>query len=144
MGTIRTLSLLPEQRQNLLHAHRTGASHAFRNRCLVVLLKADPDQPRSDKDVGRITGMTHVSVASWLTRYDAEGLDGLRTRPGRGRKPILDPVRDLALVRKAVEQERQRLKEAKAIIEEATGKTLCRKTLRNFLKKTAAATSASV
>jgi len=143
MAKTHLVTLTAEQRSALRRTHRTAASHALRCRCLVVLLKADAEQPRTNTDIARITGMSHVSVASWLKRYADEGLDGLRTRPGRGRKPILDADGDLALVRQAVEQERQRLKEAKAIIEQATGKTLSVRTLRTFLKKTAAATSAS-
>ena len=31
------------------------------------------------------------SVYSWLNRYEAEGIDGLIIRDGRGRKPAYEP-----------------------------------------------------
>ena len=34
--------------------------------------------------------MTHISVNSWVKRFEAEGIKGLETPPGRGRKLIMD------------------------------------------------------
>lgn len=31
------------------------------------------------------------SVYSWMNRYEAEGIDGLTIRDGRGRKPAYEP-----------------------------------------------------
>jgi transposase len=31
------------------------------------------------------------TVYSWIRRYQAEGLDGLLIKPGRGRKPAFSP-----------------------------------------------------
>ena len=84
-----------------------------------------------------------VSVNNWLTRYQAEGTAGLATKPGRGRKPVLEPVRDLEQVRKAVVEERQRLGQAKLMLEQQMGKKFSLKTLKRFLKKLSAATNVS-
>jgi transposase len=36
-------------------------------------------------------------VQQWVRRYNADGLAGLETKPGRGRKPPLTPQQELAL-----------------------------------------------
>ena len=33
--------------------------------------------------------MTYVSVNAWTRRYREEGIEGLKTKPGRGRKAVL-------------------------------------------------------
>ena len=47
------------------------------------------------------TKMTHISVNSWVKRFETEGIKGLETRPSRGRKPIMD-CSDEEAVRKAI------------------------------------------
>jgi transposase len=83
-----------------------------------------------------------VSVNQWLNRYEQQGINGLKTKPGRGRKAILDPEKDIEHVRKAVQAERQRLKSAKDLLEKELNKSFSLKTLKRFLKKTTAATNA--
>ena len=62
-----------------------GSKHCFRMRCLALLLKAEG---LSCLEVGERTGMEQHTVRKWLKRYGEEGVKGLETRPGRGRKPI--------------------------------------------------------
>ena len=69
-----------------------------------------------------------------MKRYEAEGIEGLRTRAGRGRKPILDAEADLAAVKTAVQAHRQQLKVARAELEEALGKNFSTKTLERYIK----------
>jgi transposase len=139
MGNIRTLQLNPQQRAELEDGYQNGKSHAFRKRCHLVLLKT---QKRTSKEVGAIVGLHEVSVNNWLNRYEKEGINGLKTKPGRGRKPIIDPEKDAEKVRKAVEQERQRLSQAKHLLETELDKEFSLKTLKRFLKKTTVATNA--
>ena len=54
-------------------------------RCRAILLKA---RGLTSKEVGVQTAMTPISVNSWVKRYETEGINGLETRPGRGRKLI--------------------------------------------------------
>lgn len=138
MGHIRSLLLSPQQRTDLENGYRNGPSHAFRKRCHLVLLKADH---RTSLEVGRIVGLHQVSVNQWLNRYESQGITGLKTKPGRGRKPILDPVEDTEKVRKAVQEERQRLSAAKHLLETELDKSFSLKTLKRFLKKTTVATN---
>jgi len=80
------------------------------------------------------------SVNNWLSRYTREGIDGLHTKEGQGRKPILEEEH-YNIVRAAVEQERQRLEQAKKIVEDNIGKKMSASTLTRFLKVITAVTS---
>lgn len=130
MGKIKTLELTSAQQSALENGYRKGSSHAFRMRCKAVLLKA---QGLSAPKVGKQLEMHAVSVNNWVKRFEAEGISGLKTRPGRGRKPIIG-TQDEAIIRKAIEQDRSSVLAAKAQWEAATGKTACEETLRRFLK----------
>ncbi|MCS2407477.1 leucine zipper domain-containing protein [Bacteroides salyersiae] len=66
----------------------------------------------TSESVGEQTGMTHISVNSWVKRFESEGIKGLETRLGRGRKPIMD-CSDEEVVRTAIENDRQSVKRAK-------------------------------
>lgn len=138
MGKIRKIELAEKQRQELDSGYRSGKSHAFRQRCQVVLLKS---AGRSSVEVGQIVKMNPVTVNKWLSRYQAAGIGGLTTRPGQGRKPLLEPARDLEQVRQVVVAERQRLSQAKLLLEQQLGKEFSLKTLKRFLKKLSAATN---
>ena len=78
-----------------------------------------------------------MSVNNWVHRYSEQGLAGLETRPGQGRKAILQDS-DLESVRAAVAEHRQRLSVAKAELEQSLDKSFSQKTLRRFVKKTVA------
>lgn len=42
-------------------------------------------------EVATCTGFSRRSVQDWVARYNRQGLTGLETQPGRGRKPPLTP-----------------------------------------------------
>jgi len=133
MGRIKSLELDAEQRAALEQGYRTGASHAFRRRCQMILLKS---QGMSSAQVSQVVGDCEMTVNSWLKRYQSEGIAGLATRSGRGRKAILHSAADLEAVRAAVVVNRQRIRLAKAELEQAVGKSFCERTLIRFVKKT--------
>ncbi|MBD0367662.1 MAG: helix-turn-helix domain containing protein [Flavisolibacter sp.] len=128
---IRQIELSAEECHLLKEGYGKGSTHAFRKRCHVVLLKAEG---RSSKDIGRIVAMHEVSVNNWLNRYEAEGIAGLLTKEGRGRKPLLNDQQDARIVRDTIAEERQRLSKAKELLEQRLGKTFSQKTLKRFLK----------
>jgi transposase len=86
--------------------------------------------------------MNEISVNKWLDRYESEGIEGLTTKPGRGRKQVFDQMQDEAVVRAAVQKERQRLAQAKVILEKELNKRFSLKTLKRFLKSLTADTNA--
>ena len=138
MGRVNTPELTKSATQDLLAGVREGKTHPFRTRCQVILLKA---AGRRSADVGRITAMSEVSVNTWVKRYKVFGINGLQTRPGRGRKAKLDKEVDRGPVLAAVQAHRQRLQTAKAEWEQQSGKSVSSTALKSFLKVLVAATS---
>ena len=82
--------------------------------------------------VGGRTGMGLKAVSRWVVRYKAEGIKGLETRPGRGRKPIMDSS-DEEVVRRAIEQDRQSVNRAREAWQKASGKEASESTFKRFL-----------
>ena len=42
-------------------------------------------------EVGRLVGLTEKHLRKWVQRFLKDRLEGLRARPGRGRKPVFSP-----------------------------------------------------
>lgn len=131
MGRVNTPILDLAAKNALEQGFKTGKKHAFRVRCQIVLLKSEN---RKSKEVAKIVKMCEMTVNNWLVRYAEEGIEGLKTKKGRGRKPIINKTTDEASILKAVKANRQRLQTAKAEWEAESGKTVSRDTLRRFLK----------
>lgn len=129
MGKSKVLELTEAERLSLERGFRLGGKHCFRMRCRAVLLKADG---LSSVAAGAQTEMSHVSVNAWIKRFKSEGIDGLKTRPGRGRKPIMD-CSDEEAVRRAIEQDRQSVGKARAAWEKASGKEVSNSMFKRFL-----------
>jgi len=131
MGKLKILELTPAQRRALEKGHREGASHTFRQRCQIILLKCER---RTSAEVADIVGCCAMVVNNWLQRFETEGVEGLRTKPGRGRRAILDAEKDLAQVKEAVGRSRQRISVAKAELETALDKSFSTRTLERYIK----------
>jgi transposase len=131
MGRVNTPILIESAKLALEHDFKTSQLHSYRMRCQVILLKSTG---RKSEEVGEITGMTYVSVNAWVKRYKDFGIEGLKTKPGRGRKPILDKETDKESILESVKAHRQRIQTAKAEWEEKSGKSVSVSTLKLFLK----------
>ena len=140
MGKIKTLELTKAQRAALEKGYREGDSHTFRVRCQIMLLKSER---RTSAEIAEILGCCEMAVNNWLKRFESEGIEALRTRPGRGRKPILDTGKDLQRVKQAVQRSRQRISLAKAELETELGKAFSTKTLQRYIKNMVAAINES-
>ncbi len=138
MGKTKVIQLSNAQRQELIDGHRSGKSHAFRQCCQMILLKSEK---RTSAEIARFLGCHKITVNGWVKRFEAEGIEGLRMRPGRGRRAILQPLTDLSRVRAAVERSRQRISLTKAELEAELQKPFSTATLKRFLKKTIAASN---
>lgn len=138
MGRVNTPILDSAAKKALEEGFKTGKKHAFRVRCQLVLLKSEN---RKSKEVASIVKMCEMSVNNWLVRYSEEGIEGLKTKAGRGRKPIINKVKDESEILESVKANRQRLQTAKAEWEAQSGKSVSRDTLRRFLKVLADDTS---
>ena len=138
MAKIKAIELTQDERAALENGSKHGPSHAFRQRCQMILLKS---QWLTSQEVAHQVGCCEVVVNTWLARYREHGLDGLRTKPGQGRRAVLRKDTDLAAVRLAVQKNRQRVSLARAELEQELGREFSTLTLRRFLKKTVAASS---
>jgi len=139
MGKTKVIQLSDAQRQELTDGHRSGKSHAFRERCQMILLKSEK---RTSAEIARFLECHKITVNGWVKRFEAEGIEGLKMRPGRGRRAILQASTDLSRVRAAVERSRQRISLAKVELEAELQKPFSTTTLKRFLKKTVAASNA--
>lgn len=129
MGKITKIELSESERIKLNLGFKKGASHCFRMRCKAVLLKSEG---LSSEAIGKIVEMTQISVNNWVKRYLLEGISGLETRKGRGRKPIMD-CSDEEAVRKAIENDRQSVNKAREAWQNAVGKEASESTFKRFL-----------
>lgn len=133
MSHLTRIALTEEQRIALEQGYKLGKVHGFRQRCLMILLKA---QKKPSREIAEQLGCCMVSVNQWVRRYQGEGIDGLHIKAGRGRRAILHEEADLSAVRLAVQANRQRLSLAQASLQDELGKQFSRSTLKRFLKKT--------
>jgi transposase len=123
------LPLSEEQRQTLEQWIRNwNTAPVVRLRCQTIQLKA---QGRSATDIGSIVGMCTNSVHSWVKRYQSEGIEGLLTKAGRGRKKVLQQ-QDAPLAIMSLQEHRQSLKAAQAAYQANGGKQVSEDTLRFF------------
>lgn len=135
MGKINKLELSVAEKEALEKGYRNGEKHPYRVRCRMILLKSEG---LTNKAIGQLFACHELTVWGWVKRYKAEGIEGLKTKPGSGRRPILRTKEDLERVREKVSEHRQRIGLAKEDLEKELGKEFSEKTLRRFLKKTVA------
>ena len=129
------LKLSEAQHQQLEQCMRSySTAPVVRLRCQIILLKA---QGRSATDIGSIVGACANSVHSWGKRYRKEGISGLLTKPGRGRKKLLKAKEDGAAVMLSIQEHRQSLHATQAAFEAQGGKHVSEETFRTFLKSLA-------
>lgn len=142
MGKTRIIELTAEQRMALEQGYRKGKAHAFRTRCHMVLLKSEK---RSSSEVATLLGCCEVVVNRWLNRYQKEGIKGLETRPGRGRKPKLSTQNPLHLqtVKAEIAKHPQSVKTVVANLEQELDVEMHPDTLKRFLKSLVIASAAS-
>ena len=131
----KAIDLTAAERKELEEGYKYSKSRSFSKRCHMVLLKS---QGKTSEEIAQIFGTTIQPVNSWCKRYLASGIEGLKTKSGQGRKRILDKEKDLSIIKIKVQQERQKLKNAKEILEVELDKSFSLKTLQRFLKTLAA------
>lgn len=125
------------QKAALVKGMNYGSTPSYRMRCQAILLKCEE---RTSASVAKELGCCAISVNDWMKRFAEQGVDGLKVAAGRGRKPILRKDGDLPVVRKAVQDNCQRLRLAKDELQSQLGRKFCLQTLKRFLKKTVAVT----
>lgn len=136
MGRVLNIELTTEQRTELENCFKQSENHVFRQRCQIILLKSTN---RMTSDICQIVGIkSQNQVNRWIKRYKNEysqlGISVLRNIEGQGRKPIFNTETEAEIIQKVVKTERQKLGNAKSILEKELNKSFNIKTLKNFLK----------
>lgn len=81
--------LTEEERGRLEHSLRSPTtSLGLARRCRAILAVADGFPL---VQIARLVGLTEKHVRKWIQRFLKARLEGLRDRPGRGRKPVFSP-----------------------------------------------------
>ena len=129
------IELTQAAKAELEKGYKHSKSKVFSQRCHIILLK---NKGLTSQEIADIFGITFQPVNSWCKKYLKHGIEGLKTKPGQGRKTILNKEDDEVKVKAAIKKERQRLKLAKEELEKDLGKTFSVLTLKRFLKNLSA------
>lgn len=135
-------NLTSDQELELQEGYRHGTSHDFRLRCHCILLSY---QGKSVPELMDLLQVSYQSVYKWFNRWEAEGITGLKIRPGRGRKRKLDidNTEHQQVVKAALKKENRSAKQLRQEIESKIGQPISDSTMRNFLKDLVTDTDAS-
>lgn len=114
-----------------------GKSDAFRTRCQAILLS---NKGYTITKITDILSVSRGSVSTWFSLWKKHGLEGLKTKPGQGRKPLLsiDNKDHIKAVKKAVKKSQEKGVNLLAEVDAQLGlnEGLSMRMLRAFLKKT--------
>lgn len=126
-------NITDQQRQELSQVQRDSKSYQERNRCHCILLS---NQGYRVQTLAPLYKVSDLSIYKWFDRFGKAGVPGLKNQKGKGRKAILKTsnATHVAVVAKSIDQEKQRLKLAKAEIEAKLGILMREMTLKRFLK----------
>ena len=125
---------LTDKEKSLLEkGYKTGESHLTRRKCQAILLS---HSGKSVDELAVLFGVTEQSIYLWLKSWESAGIQGLKLKPGRGRKPKLTEDPDqMKRIKTLVENDPQNLKSVVNQIKKEFGIDLSKKTLKRFLKK---------
>lgn len=85
----RFILLNAEQKRTLEEAYQRGPKYQFRIRCLCILLSSQGRSITMLKDYFEVSRQT---IYSWMNAWEQQGLAGLYTQPGQGRKPLYTKI----------------------------------------------------
>lgn len=125
------IKLTPEQVLALQEGRKNHPSYQFRDRCQCLLLSNEGKQV---KDLAQILQVSTISIYTWFSRWEENGIAGLVNEKGQGRKFILSAA-DGETIKEKVQAHAQQLKVARAELKTELNKSFSEKTLKRFLKK---------
>ena len=127
-------NLTEEDKESLINGYKNGTTHNFRIRCQCILLSS---QGKSVSELKKTFTISHLTIYNWFNRWESEGLEGLKIRPGRGRKRKLDfdNSNHVKQVKQSLNKENRNLNQLKIDLESSLGLEISKVTLRRFLKK---------
>jgi len=125
--------LTEEQKSSLKKGYQSGKSHLFRRKCQCILLS---HEQKTTPELAELYGVSQQSIRKWFKLWETQGINGLKLKPGRGRKPKLrlDNAKQVKTVKTLVENETKNLNRVTIQIKSELGIDLSKKTLKRFLK----------
>jgi len=131
----RIIVLTVEENQTLELGAKYGPTIPFRERCKCLVLS---NKQYSIHELSDIFSTTAHTVGKWLTRWEKQGLGGLYTQKGQGRKLLLKIENEshLQALDDALEEHSQDVEGIREVLEAKTGLSLSKDTVKRFLKKT--------
>jgi len=135
MKQIKALS--PEEEVTLTDAYRNHPTFRVRQRAHALLLNR---RGYSMTQLKALFEVQHETISRWLKRWDFEGIVGLLDDDRSGRPTLLDES-DVELLKKEIGENPHQLGMAHDRLQQETGKTVSRKTVKRALKKTIISTS---
>lgn len=87
----RTLQLTEHQRQELIDQRDHAKESYQRERCAALLKVADGAKAAHVAHFLLLRPHKPDTIYDWLNRYQQQGIEGLKIREGRGRKPAFFP-----------------------------------------------------
>ena len=91
MAQRRHIRLTVEKLAELKKARDTAEKPHIRERAAAIIKVVEGQTPHAVARKGLLKPRDPDTVYDWLDRYEADGIDGLLIRPGRGRKPAFSP-----------------------------------------------------
>lgn len=136
-------NLTEEQKSSLKKGYTYGKSPLFRRKCHCILLS---HEGKTVKELSSFFSISVHSIRKWLKLWERQGIEGLKLKPGRGRKPKLktNEKNHVETVKELIENEPKNLKRVTAQIEDELGIEVSKKTLKRFLKNLNTAGNVSV
>lgn len=131
---VETLSNI--EKSNLTDGWQKGKSPSFRNRCQAMLMS---NKGYKSEELSDLFSVSKRTIYDWIKAWKKEGIIGLITKPGQGRKPKLsiDNEEHVKVVETAVKNAAEKGTNMKdEIIEKLElEEDFSDRTLRRFLQK---------
>lgn len=125
--------LTEEQKSSLQKGYSHGKSPLYRRKCHCILLS---NRGKKASELSEFFQVSHQSIMVWLNAWEKEGIEGLKLKPGRGRKPKLKQkdAKHVEVIKTLIENEPKNLSRVTAQIETELNIQVSKKTLKRFLK----------
>ncbi len=125
--------LTEDEKASLQRGYAHGKSPLFRRKCHCIL---QSNSGKTSKELAGIFQVNALTVLSWFKLWESQGIEGLKLKAGRGRKPKLDPTdqKHVKTVRTLIENDNQNLNRVTGQLADQLGVELSKKTLQRFLK----------
>ena len=130
MNKKRYITLEPAEIVTLQEGRKNSKNFLFRDRCHCLLLS---NQHHDIALLATIFQVGRQTITNWFDSWRDEGIRGIMTQPGQGRKPILTAA-DQVVVKTHVQAAPQDMKRVREELKEELKKEFSKKTLTRFLK----------